>query len=259
MNRRDGMSREKEKLMNMDTALAVAAEAEAGADIELVALAPSDLLAAQTNLVLWCDGKVTAIRRELKDLRENLKIAKDNKWRTSGLASAAMRSEKRIGFYEKIKLAVAAGYLIVPNFPVDIFAVRTTRAKPAHTTSEYASSSAFNAKPQSLPAGEGRYVDDRCFTKDESYDKTLPDGKMKHVARHVIDSFDDVDFPVQAVKPVVLDATQRAMALKIFDQMGMVQNRSGKDPIVVGQLIDPRGNGRMVTFFVAWWLNTSDL
>lgn len=254
--------------MEMDTALAVAAEAEAGANIELVALAPSDLLAAQTNLVMWCDGKVTAIRREADDLRENLKIAKDNKWRTNGLASALSRTEKRIPFYEKIKAAVAAGYLIVPNFPVDVFAVRVSKAAPKHETREPGqySTPTIEVSPESLPAGSGRYVGPEATLTRTDYRDTK-DGKPVWVRRFETDGFEDeIGFPIQAVKPVVLDATQRALALKIFDSIGVVRNggaggwvqRRG-DPIVVGRVIDPRGNGRMVTFFVAWWLNTSDL
>jgi hypothetical protein len=71
--------------------------------------------------------------------------------------------------------------------------------------------------------------------------------------------YDEPDFPFALVKPAVLDATQRAMALKVFDTIGVVQNDSGRDPIMVGQLLDPRGNGRLVTFFIAWWLDTSTL
>jgi hypothetical protein len=68
-----------------------------------------------------------------------------------------------------------------------------------------------------------------------------------------------VDFPLQGVMPEVLRATSRAMALKLFDQLGVVLNNGGRDPIVVGQLLDPKGNSRLVTFFVAWWLNTDTL
>lgn len=253
--------------MELDTALAVAHEAEAGADMELIALAPSDLLAAQTNLVMWCDGKVTAIRREAVDLRENLKIAKDNKWRTNGLSSALARTEKRIPFYEKIKAAVAAGYLIVPNFPVDIFAVRVKRDAPrTQTTRPGWGTPSIEVSPESLPVGEGRYVGPAASLSDTSFEQTK-DGKKETVREFTTDGFtEEIGFPVQAVKPIVLDATQRALALKIFDSIGVVRNggaggwvqRRG-DPIVVGRLIDPRGNGRMVTFFVAWWLNTSDL
>jgi hypothetical protein len=103
--------------MEVETALAVAAEADGPDNMELVALAPSDLLAAQTNLVNWCDQKVNSIRAEAADLRENLRIAKENKWRTATLQNLLNRTEKRIPYYEKIKLAVAAGYLIVPELP----------------------------------------------------------------------------------------------------------------------------------------------
>lgn len=254
--------------MNLDTALAVAAEAEDGADIELVALAPSDLLAAQTNLVMWCDGKVTAIRREADDLRENLKIAKENKWRTTGLQSALSRTEKRIPFYEKIKAAVAAGYLIVPNFPVDIFAMRVSKSAPKHEVREGGwRAPEIPVNPEMLPAGEGRYVGPVAALNNTSYKKKDEKGQTETIIRFETAGFvDEIGFPVQAVKPVVLDATSRALALKIFDSIGVVRNggaggwvqRRG-DPIVVGRLHDPRGNGRMVTFFVAWWLNTSDL
>lgn len=253
--------------MNVDTALAVAVEAEVP-NLELVALAPSDLLAAQTNLVNWCDQKVTSIRAEVADLRENIRIAKENKWRTATLQSILNRTEKRIPYYEKIKLAVAAGYLIVPNFPVNIFAARVKRAAPKDESREPGSwgTPSISVDPELLPVGEGRYVGPETALKETSY-KKLENGKPEVVRRFTTDGFiEEIGFPVQAVKPIVLDATQRALAMKIFDSIGVVQNggaggfvqRRG-DPIVVGRLVDPRGNGKMVTFFVAWWLNTRDL
>jgi hypothetical protein len=247
--------------MEMDTALAVAEAEQSGVDdIELVALSPSDLLAAQTNLVNWCDGKVRTIRTELDDLRDNLRIAKESKWRWQGYASAISRAEKRILFYEKIKAAVGAGYLIVPNFPVDLLAVRVKRSKQREVVSDYQSGAAFDAKAELLPAGDGRYVDNRLMTTSEQYQGKSYDGtKEVTKTRYRSDDYAEVDFPVQAVKPVILDATRRAMSLKIFDEMGIVQNRSGRDPIIVGRLLDPRQTGRVVTFFVAWWLNTSTL
>lgn len=247
--------------MEMDTALAVA-EAEQGGtdDMELVALTPSDLLAAQTNLVTWCDRKIKSIRTELSDLRENLRIAKESKWRTSGLSAAINRAEKRIHFYDKINAAVAAGYLIVPNFPIDVFAVRVKRAKPTETVRDSVWSR-HEAAAELLPVGHGRYVDNETIQRDESVTETLPTGGKKTTTRLIDTDFEDeIGFPVQAVKPVIMDATQRAMALRIFDQIGLVQNgRKRGDPIIVGRLLDPRGSERMVTFFVAWWLNTNTL
>ena len=159
--------------------------------------------------------------------------------------------------YEKLKAAVEAGYVIVPNFPIDVFAVRVQRAKQPEKTSD-SRWGGFNARPELLPAGAGRYVDDKLLYRDESYTETI-DGKEKHIRSYVTDDYDHVDFPVRLVKPAILQATQRAMALRVFDQMGTVENQVGRDPIVVGRLLDPRGNRRCVTFFVAWWLDTASL
>jgi hypothetical protein len=229
-------------------------------DLTLVALTPADMVPAQAELAAWCDRKLVAVKAEQSDLEANLELATMHGWKHASVAAMLNRTAKRVLYYEKIKAAVEAGYLIVPNFPIDVFAVRVQRAKQREATSTYRQRQDYQtAKAELLPAGDGRYVDDRLFTTDESYDERLPDGKTKRIERYASGDYDAVDFPVIAVKPAILKATQRAMALRIFDQMGTVTNQSGRDPIVVGQLLDPRGNGRRVTFFVAWWLDTASL
>lgn len=228
-------------------------------DSTLVALTPADMVPAQTELVTWCDRKIAAVKAELADLETNLELATEHGWKHRSVEASLNRTAKRILYYEKMKAAVEAGYVIVPNFPIDVFAVRVHRAKQREATSDYAYRRDYKAaKPELLPAGAGRYVDEELFTRDESYDETV-DGKTKHVTKYVSGDYDAVDFPVAMVKPAILQATQRAMALKVFDQMGTVTNQVGRDPIVVGQLLDPRGNRRCVTFFVAWWLDTASL
>lgn len=229
-------------------------------DRTLVALSPADMAPAQRELSTWCDQKVAAVKTELRDLETNLELATEHGWKHTSVVTSINRAQKRVLFYEKIKAAVDAGYLIVPNFPVDVFAVRVQRAKPRETVSD-SKWGGFRASAELLPAGEGRYVDESLVYRDESSVEKLPDGKERLHKRYVMDSYDDVDFPVVAVKPAVLAAAQRAMALKVFDEMGMVQNNaSGRrgDPIIVGRLRDPRGQ-RVVTFFVAWWLDTATL
>jgi hypothetical protein len=51
------------------------------------------------------------------------------------------------------------------------------------------------------------------------------------------------------------------MALKIFDQIGIVDASVG-DPMILAQMIDPRPPvyaRRLVSFLIAWHLNTRDL
>ena len=228
----------------------------------LIALTPADMVPAQTELLGWCDRKIAAVEQELADLKTNLELATEHGWKHRSVEASLNRTAKRVLYYQKLKAAVAAGYLIVPNFPVSVFAVRVQRDKQREVTSDYKYRRDYKtARPELLPAGEGRYVDvdEELFTVDASYDERLPDGKTKRVSRYVSADYDEVDFPMVAVKPAILQATARAMALKIFDQLGLVENQSGRDPIVVGQLIDPRGNGRRATFFIAWWLNPSEL
>jgi hypothetical protein len=198
------------------------------------------------------------LKTELSDAETNLELATEHGWQHASVATVLRRTEKRVLYYEKIKAAVEAGYVIVPNFPIDVFAVRVNRTRQPEKVHD-SKWQGFPAHPQLLPAGVGGYVDDRVQYRDESYVEKLPEGKEKHIKRYVTDDYDAVDFPVTVVKPAVLQATQRAMALRLFDQLGMVSNQSAGDPIVVGQLLDPRGRQRRVTFFVAWWLDTVSL
>lgn len=225
----------------------------------LVALTPADMGPAQAALVEWCSRKIAAVQAELDDLQTNHLTLIESGMQGFALARAMARTEKRVTYYAKIKAAVEAGYLIVPNFPIDVFAVRVARTKPraAEKSSKWRG---FSAEPELLPAGEGRYVDDQLIYRDESYTEKIDGKPDRTIARYVIDDYDAVDFPFRAVKPAVLQATQRAMAARLFDELGVVHDRARRgDPIVVGRLIDPVGRGRAVTFFIAWWLDVATL
>jgi hypothetical protein len=221
-------------------------------------LTPADMAPAQTSLVAWCDRKIATLTVERGELETNLLALTERGMKGFAIAAVLRRTERTLLYYEKLRAAVEAGYLIVPNFPIDVFAVRVKRQKQPETVRD-SHWGGFTATAQLLPAGEGRYVDEQVQYRDESYVEKI-DGKEKHVRRYVSDDYDAVDFPFTIVKPAVLAATQHAMALRIFDEMGTVQNQRRRgDPIVVGRLIDPRSRGHYATFFVAWWLDTRTL
>jgi hypothetical protein len=225
-------------------------------DQQLVALTPAEMPAAQHALTEWCAMKVQALRQELRDLEENQQIGVEAGMKTSRWNASIARTERRIVYYDKLKAAVEAGYLIVPNFPINIFAVRVKRARQPQKAHEH-KWGGFRAEAQLLPAGEGRYVDEQVKFLDMSH-KTMKDGKEVFVEQYLTDDYDAVDFPVTLVKPSVVARTQVAMTARIFDQIGLVAS-AGTDPIVVGRLLDPRGGGRCTTFFIAWWLDTRTL
>lgn len=229
-------------------------------DDTLVALSPSDMPAAQTALVAWCDRKIEQVQGIVADLKHNFAIATKNRWSPRHtLAKAITREEQRIAFYGKIKAAVEAGYLIIPNFPVDAFAVRVREgSKPRWMQGEWRTNRLVDAQPQALPAGEGHYVDDQKVVEDHSH--TDPNGKAhRHLTTNAYD--EDIDFPLVDVKPVILQAAERAMALRIFDSIGVVRERKKEDPILVGTVYDHSGRDKQkrVTFFLAWWLDLESL
>lgn len=229
-------------------------------DTTIVALTPAEMVPAQADLVAWCDRKIKALSDEADEFELHQKLALENGWKTSVVTATLNRTARRITYYAKMKAALEAGYLLVPNMPVDVLAVRVDRAKQPERVKD-SKWGGFPAKPQAhLPAGTGRYVDESLMFRDETHVEKKPDGKEVLVKRYVTDDYDEeIDFPFTTMKPVVLEAAARAMALRIFDQIGQVQNSGGQDPILVGQLLDPRGNQRRTTFFIAWWVDTVTL
>ena len=96
----------------------------------LIALSPAEVPIAQTNLVGWCQRKIIDLGRELRSARQNLTIAKDAGWKRTQWVGLINRTRQRMIYFAKIKTAVQAGYLVVPNFDVEVMAVRVDRAKP---------------------------------------------------------------------------------------------------------------------------------
>jgi hypothetical protein len=223
-------------------------------DSTLVALTQQDVAPAQMNLVAWCRGKLEALGLELREHRQNLRHAQQAKWATKPWTSQISKTKARMVYYAKIMAAVNAGYLIIPNFDLDVFAVRTTRRTPAQKWDR------TRAQPDLAPHGRGEYVDDIVFSDTVTTPATQ---NSREHSKELPTRFDYVpDIPLRGVKPIILDATRRAMALKIFDQIGVVKNRK-QDPIIVGQIIRPGGNDyhwkKTICFFVAWWLDPETL
>lgn len=232
---------------------------------QLVALSPSEVPLVQVQLADWCRTRIVALGRELKDQRENLRIAKTAKWRHSGWIRQISRTKLRMLYYAKIQAAVRAGYLIIPNFDIDVMAVRVERNYPPRRQQSYSNYKIEHASPQLLPPGAGRYVGDKHQVEHQTH--TEKDGQGRAITNHVytvIDYEETLDFPIKAIRPEILNATQIALAQRIFDRVGIVKRRQQSDPIVLGQILDPTNADRVispkvVSFFIAWWLDPESL
>jgi len=63
-------------------------------------------------------------------------------------------------------------------------------------------------------------------------------------------------------KPRIMEATSRAMALKIFDDFGILPAQRKGDPMIIARIIDPRSRSysdKHVSFLITWHLDTRTL
>lgn len=228
-------------------------------DFTVIARDPNEMAKAQISLIGWAEKKIAAEVAAMDEVSEQLDIAVTHKWRTAGWKRQLLLRRGKIEFYRKIKAALEAGYYIVPAFPLEIFAIRTKRQSPDRKTDSWAHSNREQT-PRLMPAGEGRYVSSvpEVIGHNERKDDQ---GKIVQKSIWWADAFQDVDFPFKLAKPEILTTTAQAMALRLFDQLGVLpDSRRTADPIVCGQIIDPSSRQRRaVTFIVAWWLDTSTL
>lgn len=220
----------------------------------LVAITPSDLAPAQFQLTEFIGARIVGLNAEFNEVEVALESARRNKWGTKALTNVLNKLQRRRTFYGKLQAAVDAGYVIMPALPMDVIAIRTKAKGPRQAQSDW-SSSEFVQHAQALPSGEGEYQNPVPIK--DSFGDT--DAKGKEVTKYFpVDWRDDLEMPVELCKPELLERTQQAMALKLFDEIGVVRddhgwNRRG-DPMIVGTIIDPTRQGRRLAFFLAWAL-----
>lgn len=241
---------------------------ETPSDFTVVATSPKEMERAQHSLILWAARNIQAEKGLLDEAQEQFDIAKKNKWSAKGWERRIQLSNDRIDYYRKIKLALEAGYYIVPPFPINIFAIRTEAKVPSErrgwTDQKHAELQGI--KPRALIAGIGDYVSNRVMTRPfkKWVNKTVGEG-MEQREYHAPSSFKPVDFPFRLAKSAVMSETARAMALKVFDQIGIMGTAPAAlkaavpDPIVCGQIQPWFHKKAPVTFFIAWWLDTKTL
>ena len=228
-------------------------------NIFLAATNRNEMMACQSKLAEWLKAKVKSVTAERLELQSGINHAKAHKWSTRGLQSALSRCNQRKMYYEKLLAATEAGYVIIPWTWTDVFAVRVTRenAKTIQSNISKYDQPAIPDQPSDLaPVGEGRYVSDASEGIHRRGPGEIENGKPTTIYFSEATGFKDVEFPVMAAKPVLMNATAQAMALRIFDEIGVAPNRKGKDPIITGTVKGPQRNTH---FIIAWYLDTRAL
>lgn len=236
--------------------------------IVVVAKNPDELNASQARLVEWAKAKLAEEKTELAELQENYRVAQKSKWRSDHLKRLVAKKQKELEFYEKIEAALKAGYYVLPNFPVELFAIRTTQKRVSHRYAQTDHPWGGNpeVEPQTTnapPLEEGRYVSNRAANKHGSHKDINSEDKEVTVRTTQAIGWGTIDFPFLTVaKPEVIKATQRAIKKLIFDELGVVPHqRKQDDPMVIGKVVLREGwkTLREVSFLVAWFLDTDTI
>lgn len=237
-----------------------------GKELEVTASTPTQMAQCQAAMIAWMTNKCAEVQRETDELCAAYEHAKKMKWRSDVLKKHWELSAKRVIYYTKLRLALEAGFYIVPPFPVTVFAIRTEKSHPKGTVQilrgEWQHN--FQQEPQVLAPGAGEYQNPNpVVEKGDFVPATKPSEQDRH--EFYADEWANIVFPVNMCKPRIMEATSRAMALKVFDDLGVLPQdfKRNPDPVILGRIYSPvkprYGEPKMISFMIGWHLNTAEL
>lgn len=242
---------------------------------EFTAENSDEMALCQNGLIGWCKAKIAETKHQAEELKEAFHHAIKRKWKSNTLKRHAALATKRQDFFERLLTALEHGYQIVPSFPITAFAIRTDRKNPLRMWSTSWNKN-HTQEARELEAGEGQYKNPFPKVLQEQLEKEV---KATATTPHKIElnaywaeAWKDLEFPITMAKPRIMQAATRAMALKIFDEIGILPgfaaNESTRpprgDPMIIASLIVPGTRGpykppRRVSFIIAWHLDTKSL
>lgn len=250
----------------------------------LVALNPVEMQEARGDLKVWLEQKLAVLERDIREANAALGEARRNGWATAALTSARNRAVDDETFYNKILVAVEAGYTVIPEFPINVFAVRAGEQKEQSQgwLGHPGENTYLNrpVQPSSLPAGAGEYRNPapEVQTWSNGMRKDGSGNEVRHwMQRSTGEPASPITFPTETARAPIMKATADAMADKTFDQIGVcfpvmmvsgspnrqvqtTANRAG-DPLVIGQIVRKRVGSRqkVVSFIIAWHIDLRTL
>lgn len=228
--------------------------------MHLVATDADQVRTAQHELVTFFEAKVEEERQTQRDAKNNLEVAVRAGFKLSTYERPLNLAAKRLTYYEKCLAAVEAGFLIVPNMPMSLFAIRTNKNRPKGREHSHRDPWEGQTAP-GLPEGEGRYVGENAtFRPVQRYEKDSKTGMTNPVTTYVPDDFSEVDYPLAVAEPRIMGKTAAAMAMKVFDEVGVVVDERRGDPIVLGRIrLTSAFQSPRISFLIGWYIDTRTL
>jgi hypothetical protein len=220
-------------------------------------------------MIAAIEKKKLAAINESQDLKHAVTLAREANLSVVSVVRAHKAATSRVTYLSKLEAALRSGYVMMPDMPGDVIAVRINRDLPSRVSRRVSRntwpSSVPDETPDCLPTGEGRYVSpSQTIQKAIHSVETTRDGKedVRYGFRAVA-LRDPFGLDKLFVKPIVIQRTAAAMALKIFDEVVTIkpqntQKRRSKDPIVLGRVVD-KVKKTSTAFMIAWFMDLDDI
>ena len=236
-------------------------------DIEVTAENADEMAQCQSAMIRWCKAKVAEAGAQADELKSAYEYAVKQKWKNDVLKRHAELAAKRHDFYKRMLVALEHGYQIVPSFPITAFAIRTDQKKPLRMCTTGWNRGHAQKSP-GLPEGEGDYKNP--FPIVHQREVVAATSTKGATDEYWAAAWKDFEFPLSMSKPQIMKATTRAMALKIFDDLGILPGFAPNegtrpprgDPIIVARIKVPdwpAAREHHISFIIAWHLNTATL
>ena len=230
----------------------------------VMANSAAELRGLGAPVIGWARKKMDEARAEHEELMLAVAEAKKHKWKTSTLQRAAGKALMRFTFYEKCVAALEAGYILFPPVDnADVIAIRTNATEAAYKSEDLGAS--WGApRTEEIPAGtldigDGEYKSPwvgwrmiRRFKNEKNEDRK---------EWELVTELNNAEFPVVMAKPQIIEATNAAMEMKVFDDIRLFPfaKRRG-DPCILGTIIDKSGTTeRRHMFLISWLIQERDI
>lgn len=237
--------------------------------ITVIATNHQEMQAAQQVLIRRVAGRLSRLYSEIANLGKNLVLAKAGHLDRSRINSAISKARRRVVFYEKLKAALEAGYTLIPDMEVEVFAIRTTKKEPDEhhhlVTNLYENFfvSVDEQESNRPPLGEGTYVRPGAATQESKVAKGTDEaGKITYTREAWAEDWqEELLFPFSLAKVRIVEETTRALALKVFDNLGTLPaSRRNADPMVIGQVVLKEGwQERRMNFLICWFVDVNTI
>lgn len=238
-----------------------------GNDLVVIASDPNELAAAQHATIEKVAEKIRMAEIELRQAKVTVEAGSRAGINIGPVKRLVKKAEDRLTYLQKVKDALNEGCVIVPNFPGETVAVRVKRATPRTKQYEgyrWEAGRRGAETPDNLPTGEGRYV--TPIPKSEVHQLPKQDNASAKYLTVPTELNEAIGLPVEFLRPTVVERTGKCMARRIFDEIAVNGNWMNSaagatkgDPMVLGRIIDRSRPGRVLTFLIAWFVDTSTI